>query len=455
MLRFGLSEIPVKMESLDSDHDQSDMEESFLDMDELALEELRGALDSSHSSHESCMSGASSEGQDMASFGDAKPAKARRAGTRTRRTRPKSPTQVLRLKRCRRMKANDRERNRMHLLNEALDRLRCVLPTFPEDTKLTKIETLRFAHNYIWAMSQTVQSMREGRTATPVTLSVGNVTVTVGGDAGNMITSTSGSCAIAQQRRAGPHQFMPYSPMGDMAGLGYLPDNQDHLQQMSPARSPYTLDEGSNHFGSPCKPDRVSTPQYGSPCKVDQVPTPHFGSPCKTDAVSISTPHFGSPVKSDGVSTPHFGSPVKSDGVPSPHFGSPVKSDGVPSPHFGSPVKSNGVPSPHFGSPVKSDGVPSPHFGSPVKSDGSSTPLYGSPCRLAGSPTEPSPHQVHAGLGLGESFGAFGDVDESLMHYGSYYPQHHGLHDLQHAGRFSSHPAMLFRASMQRTAALR
>uniref|UniRef100_A0A8C2T4F1 Neurogenin 3 n=1 Tax=Coturnix japonica TaxID=93934 RepID=A0A8C2T4F1_COTJA len=55
-------------------------------------------------------------------------------------------------KRSRRMKANDRERNRMHHLNSALDALRSVLPTFPDDAKLTKIETLRFAHNYIWLM---------------------------------------------------------------------------------------------------------------------------------------------------------------------------------------------------------------------------------------------------------------------------------------------------------------
>ncbi|KAI5631945.1 hypothetical protein NE865_15346 [Phthorimaea operculella] len=38
-------------------------------------------------------------------------------------------------------------------------RLRCVLPTFPEDTKLTKIETLRFAHNYIFALSQTLEAL--------------------------------------------------------------------------------------------------------------------------------------------------------------------------------------------------------------------------------------------------------------------------------------------------------
>ncbi|CAH0627437.1 unnamed protein product [Chrysodeixis includens] len=81
------------------------------------------------------------------------------ANGKNRITRCKSPTQLMKIKRNRRMKANDRERNRMHMLNEALDRLRCVLPTFPEDTKLTKIETLRFAHNYIFALSQTLESL--------------------------------------------------------------------------------------------------------------------------------------------------------------------------------------------------------------------------------------------------------------------------------------------------------
>lgn len=73
---------------------------------------------------------------------------------KNRMTRSRSPAQIARIKRNRRMKANDRERNRMHTLNEALERLRLALPTFPEDTKLTKIETLRFAHNYIFALEQ-------------------------------------------------------------------------------------------------------------------------------------------------------------------------------------------------------------------------------------------------------------------------------------------------------------
>lgn len=81
---------------------------------------------------------------------------------KNRVTRSRSPTQVVRIKKTRRLKANDRERNRMHTLNEALEKLRLVLPTFPEDTKLTKIETLRFAHNYIFSMVQLVENENEG-----------------------------------------------------------------------------------------------------------------------------------------------------------------------------------------------------------------------------------------------------------------------------------------------------
>ncbi|XP_051231593.1 neurogenin-3 [Dicentrarchus labrax] len=73
----------------------------------------------------------------------------------------------------RRMKANDRERHRMHNLNSALDALRSILPALPEDTKLTKIETLRFAHNYIWALTETLR-MADQRGHPPEYLPVGS-----------------------------------------------------------------------------------------------------------------------------------------------------------------------------------------------------------------------------------------------------------------------------------------
>ncbi|KAH8307375.1 hypothetical protein KR044_010968 [Drosophila immigrans] len=77
---------------------------------------------------------------------------------KNRVTRSRSPLQVVRIKKFRRMKANDRERNRMHTLNDALERLRVTLPSLPEETKLTKIEILRFAHNYIFALEQVLES---------------------------------------------------------------------------------------------------------------------------------------------------------------------------------------------------------------------------------------------------------------------------------------------------------
>nr|BAC02928.1 neurogenin related protein [Cynops pyrrhogaster] len=73
------------------------------------------------------------------------------------RCRVKSEAIQHSIKKNRRVKANDRERNRMHSLNYALDKLRCILPSFPDDTKLTKIETLRFANNYIWALTETLR----------------------------------------------------------------------------------------------------------------------------------------------------------------------------------------------------------------------------------------------------------------------------------------------------------
>ncbi|KAJ1528347.1 hypothetical protein ONE63_006767 [Megalurothrips usitatus] len=361
-------------------------------MDELALEELRGALDGSSS-----MSG-HSESRQPRTAGPQTLSRNRVSQTRTSR-------QVAKLKRCRRIKANDRERNRMHLLNEALDRLRCVLPTFPEDTKLTKIETLRFAHNYIWALSQAVQTVRDGGAPpeTPITLSVGSVTVTVGGDAGNMITSTTGSCAIAQQRRTG-HQYLPYGA---------------------------------------CSPS-------------DAAPTPHYGSPCKSDAGSA--PHYGSPCKSDAGSAPHYGSPCKSDGVPTPLYGSPCKSDPGSTPLYGSPCKLDGDAMSQYGSPRAADGGPAPHYGSPFSG------LSLSPCRQPaastshGTPTPPttpqhSQYSPEASLLFGD-FGAQGYHQQHPL-------QQHGQHGLQHGlphglQRFNNHPAMLFnRGGMQRTAVLR
>ncbi|XP_052247686.1 neurogenic differentiation factor 1-like [Dreissena polymorpha] len=64
---------------------------------------------------------------------------------------------LLRL-RMRRVKANTRERNRMHGLNDALDNLRKHVPCYSKTQKLSKIETLRLACNYISALANILKS---------------------------------------------------------------------------------------------------------------------------------------------------------------------------------------------------------------------------------------------------------------------------------------------------------
>uniref|UniRef100_A0A8D0EWS2 Neurogenin 1 n=1 Tax=Strix occidentalis caurina TaxID=311401 RepID=A0A8D0EWS2_STROC len=107
------------------------------------------------------------------------------------------------LKRSRRVKANDRERNRMHHLNAALDELRSVLPTFPDDTKLTKIETLRFAYNYIWALSETLR-LAEQCLPPPPTFRGAPAPPSPGSDAGSWLSTASPSAPSLCASASGP-----------------------------------------------------------------------------------------------------------------------------------------------------------------------------------------------------------------------------------------------------------
>lgn len=80
----------------------------------------------------------------------------KRKRTRKSRARTHDPVERVVLKKTRRARANDRERSRMHGLNDALEELRNVLPC-DNNGKLTKIETLRTAYNYIVLLRNLVQ----------------------------------------------------------------------------------------------------------------------------------------------------------------------------------------------------------------------------------------------------------------------------------------------------------
>lgn len=69
-----------------------------------------------------------------------------------------TPARVAKLKQ-RRLKANARERSRMHGLNDALEELRAHVPCFARSSqKLSKIETLRLARNYIGALAAILET---------------------------------------------------------------------------------------------------------------------------------------------------------------------------------------------------------------------------------------------------------------------------------------------------------
>ncbi|XKL67210.1 hypothetical protein PGB90_010630 [Kerria lacca] len=60
----------------------------------------------------------------------------------------------------RRLESNERERMRMHSLNDAFEQLREVIPHVKMERKLSKIETLTLAKNYIMALTNTVCEIR-------------------------------------------------------------------------------------------------------------------------------------------------------------------------------------------------------------------------------------------------------------------------------------------------------
>lgn len=79
----------------------------------------------------------------------------KRRGGRRRRTHGTSSKE----RSVRRLESNERERQRMHKLNNAFQALREAIPHVKMDKKLSKIETLTLAKNYIKALTTIVLDM--------------------------------------------------------------------------------------------------------------------------------------------------------------------------------------------------------------------------------------------------------------------------------------------------------
>ncbi|XP_037319885.1 class A basic helix-loop-helix protein 15 [Pungitius pungitius] len=82
----------------------------------------------------------------------------RGAGRRQRRQHGSGATE----RSARRLESNERERQRMHKLNNAFQALREAIPHVNTDKKLSKIETLTLAKNYIRALTTVVVDMSGG-----------------------------------------------------------------------------------------------------------------------------------------------------------------------------------------------------------------------------------------------------------------------------------------------------
>ncbi|XP_072415921.1 class A basic helix-loop-helix protein 15 [Chiloscyllium punctatum] len=68
----------------------------------------------------------------------------------------------------RRIESNERERQRMHNLNNAFQALREVIPHVEADRKLSKIETLTLAKNYIKSLTSTILCMTKEHPVVPM-----------------------------------------------------------------------------------------------------------------------------------------------------------------------------------------------------------------------------------------------------------------------------------------------
>ncbi|XP_044289639.1 class A basic helix-loop-helix protein 15 [Varanus komodoensis] len=81
-------------------------------------------------------------------------------------SRPAKLTWSSKDRRLRRLESNERERQRMHKLNNAFQALREVIPHVRAENKLSKIETLTLAKNYIKSLTSTILRMSNGHLQT-------------------------------------------------------------------------------------------------------------------------------------------------------------------------------------------------------------------------------------------------------------------------------------------------
>lgn len=174
----------------------------------------------------------------------------------------------------RRTRANARERNRMHGLNQALEILRKHVPCFSQTQKLSKIETLRIARNYIIALSETLQN---GVKPEPVVFAR---TLTQG-------LSQNTTNLVAGSLQVNPRSLMVGKEDYNLLGLKYD-------QAAAAAAADYRVYPSPSALGPPTGPDPTTASAFGFPSAYHESPLPSPSyQPCPGAQVLTQPPPPG------------------------------------------------------------------------------------------------------------------------------------------------------------------
>lgn len=202
--------------------------------------------------------------------------------------------------RARRIKANARERSRMHGLNDALENLRSIMPCHSKTQKLSKIETLRLARNYICALSEALEAgLSTDSRAFMETLCKGLSQPTTNLVAGCLQTGPAaggGARPEDRHRARAAHAALPavvsYSSPG-LPSPPYGTFDSAHLLQLRPmkgglyeSRSPneYNCGLGTPPYdGPPTPPLSISTNAVPKQEPSPRYPHAHHYSPSPVD----------------------------------------------------------------------------------------------------------------------------------------------------------------------------
>ena len=165
------------------------------------------------------------------------------------------------------------------MLNVALEKLRVVLPAFPDETKLTKIETLRFANNYIWALTESLKAIENGEPPPFASHPALTAALQNGPDGDGSILSGAKaleSCAyLAQSMLA--HNFREPNPdLNDPNRGRFIPPGSDHSQGPPLTGSPFPPQSQQ-----PSQQSQTAQPHGGH---QSYPPSDYFNNSCQNEA---------------------------------------------------------------------------------------------------------------------------------------------------------------------------